>query len=180
MFFYYSINHKAACRCNGVGAVMLLGMSCLCHAFVMAVGWILINQLYEVESSLISAAAFMSSISAGLVPTYIFHTCAPWCHSKCCVKCRAKCCLEQRINTLFKFGLIFNVFCPLLGIIGGILFLAIGVTLDNFGSNVLPLGVSVGVFGIFAGSMFISSQISCWVCCIHKNKLKDEEKGPRH
>ena len=67
-----------------------------------------------------------------------------------------------------------NVISPLLAIIGGVLFLAVGVTLDNLASNVLPLGVSVGVFGILAGSTFMSSQISCWVCCFHRSKLEDE------
>ena len=73
-----------------------------------------------------------------------------------------------------------NMISPLLAIIGGVLFLAVGVTLDNNASNVLPLRVSVGVFGILAGSTFVSSQISCWVCCVHKHKLyKNEEKGDK-
>lgn len=160
-FSYYSINHKAACRCNGVSAAVLLVISCLCHAFVMAIGWILVNQLHQVQNSLAYAAAVTSTISAILVPAYACNPC---------------CCSER----LFKLGLILNVFSPLLAIIGGVLFLAVGVTLDNNASNVLPLRVSVGVFGILAGSTFVSSQISCWVCCVHKHKLyKDEEKGDK-
>lgn len=152
--FYFSMPRN--CNLISSATLVLLGISLVCYLIEMCVGWTLFTMVYP-RNSLILTAAIVSTIPTFSAIFILYSMISTCCYDFADVK-----------FLLFSIASI-EIFAALFEVIGGILFIVTGVTVDN--SKLF----AAGVLGIIAGFTCIGSQLSCFSCLL----LKDNEDYTR-